>query len=672
MELLIRDIRQPLAPKESAAVALALSERDQADAGAEREEASSVRIARLRQDILAFGQYYLGPPPDGEDGGYFRLPPSVMHRELAVEFKRMLDSPKVERYAMAAPRGNAKTTWIMVLMLYCLCYRLKRFMIYITSTADLACDFLRELKNELETNTLLRRDFPQACGDGPIWRQDVITTRNDIRVLALGAGSKIRGRKHHEWRPDAFFLDDLESDVHVVSIDQRNAMHKWLLRAVLAARGVASKCDFVASGTLLHFDSVLARLLDRNKSPGWRSVKYQAVKRWADRADLWDKWTALYTDWRLSDEQREAAAQAFYIANQAAMLEGTEVLWPEGEPYVELMQQRIDDGPVTFQSEKQNDPLDPTDCRFQENWFRWFEDYLDAQGELWFEPQHVSDEVLGDAPHTVTDRIKGSDCDLFGACDPSKGRHDRSGDPSALITIAAWPARHLDAFEGRYQRFFVLDGDIAWRNPPKILTRIMELNQLRRYVRYGIEAVQFQELFADDVRDFSLAHPDYPALNIVKLFPLSDKQLRIESLITYVYSGRMLFSRKLVALYEQLRTNPQHPHDDGPDGLELCMETLGEIGFVRIDEVHQETELDSPPQGMIKQRMPEVFGREPLDRSLRCGGCVHYSPPREGVDPLGMCHKLHVFVEKDAFSCPEFEPVVGNGNSNGAGKVAIA
>jgi hypothetical protein len=517
-EQLAADARLPLSPRALAMALTSLFHREapqlgpSADARSAAEESEQRRL-RYRRDILSFGQYYFGPTPDDPEGGYFRLPPSKMHRELAAEFHRMLDSPKVERYAMAAPRGNAKTTWLMVLITFCVVYKLKRFLIFITSTATLSEDFLRDLKAELEHNERLRADFPEACGVGPMWREDVIITRNDVRILALGAGSKIRGRKHHEWRPDAFFLDDLESDVHVVSIEQRNAMHRWVLRAVLAARGVASKCDFIVSGTLLHFDSVLARLLDRQKSPGWRSVKYQAVLKWADRGDLWDTWQEIYTNWRLSDEQRMTAADLFFEANQTDMLQGTEVLWPEGEPYYELMKQRIDDGPVSFQSEKQNEPLDPSDCRFQEGWFRWFDEYIDAAGELWFEPEHPNDDALGDAPRTHTERISAADCDLYGACDPSKGRHDRSGDPSACITIAAWPARHLPAFEGRYKRFFVLDGDIAWRNPTKILDRIMDLNRLRQYRRYGIEAVQFQELFADDVREFSLGHPDSPALS---------------------------------------------------------------------------------------------------------------------------------------------------------------
>jgi len=115
-----------------------------------------------------------------------------------------------------------------------------------------------------------------------------------------------------------------------------------------------------------------------------------------------------------TDDERLAAAHAFFTANRAAMLAGTEVLWPEGEPYLELMRHRIDDGPLTFQSEKQNEPLDPSQCKFPEAWFQWF-DEVEEQGEAWLVPEHG-------------DRIKLADCDLYGACDPSKGRADKGGD----------------------------------------------------------------------------------------------------------------------------------------------------------------------------------------------------------------------------------------------------
>jgi hypothetical protein len=493
-----------------------------------------------------------------------------MHRELATDFGRILASKVVERFGFAAPRSNAKTTLLLALLLFCVVYRLKRFCIFITSTASLANDFLTDLKHELEDNERLAEDFPEACGRGRIWREDVIVTRNGVRIQALGAGKRIRGRKHRQWRPDLFILDDLEDDEHVRNLEQRDKLHNWLSKAVLKARGVAVKADFLFSGTLLHFDSVLARVLDAKRSPGWRTRIYRAVITWAERADLWQQWEEIYTDWRKPDAERLASAEAFFDAHRDAMLAGTEVLWPEGEPYLELMRQRIDDGPLAFQSEKQNEPLDPSQCKFPEVWFEWF-DEVEEDGVVWLIPEKG-------------DRIRLADCDLYGACDPSKGKSDKGGDPSAIVTIAAYPGQHLSSYAGRYRSFWVLDGDVAWRVPPAILQRILDLHQLRRYQRFGMEAVQFQELFAEDLQQRSLSDKNAQGLHVVKLTPISDKTLRIEKLAMYIYGGRLKFSKRVVgAYYDQHRFFDQHPHDDGPDGTELCLETIGEIGWVMLD-----------------------------------------------------------------------------------------
>ncbi len=65
----------------------------------------------------------------------------------------------------------------------------------------------------------------------------------------------------------------------------------------------------------------------------------------------------IYTD--LSNSNREADALAYFESNRNAMLAGTQVLWPAGESYYQLMRMRIDEGQASFYSEKQNDPLDP-------------------------------------------------------------------------------------------------------------------------------------------------------------------------------------------------------------------------------------------------------------------------------------------------------------------------
>ncbi|MFQ8732058.1 MAG: hypothetical protein ACLSAC_17470 [Enterocloster bolteae] len=41
------------------------------------------------------------------------------------------------------------------------------------------------------------------------------------------------------------------------------------------------------------------------------------------------------------------------------MLKGTEVLWEEKLSYYDLMKMRIDEGEASFNSEEQNEPINP-------------------------------------------------------------------------------------------------------------------------------------------------------------------------------------------------------------------------------------------------------------------------------------------------------------------------
>ncbi len=54
------------------------------------------------------------------------------------------------------------------------------------------------------------------------------------------------------------------------------------------------------------------------------------------------------------------------------MLKGTEVLWEEKLSYYDLMKMRIDEGEASFNSEEQNEPINPDDCLFQEEWLDYY------------------------------------------------------------------------------------------------------------------------------------------------------------------------------------------------------------------------------------------------------------------------------------------------------------
>ena len=101
-------------------------------------------------------------------------------------------------------------------------------------------------------------------------------------------------------------------------------------------------------------------------------MRYQGVISFATNGELWDAWESIFTD--LSNDNRQEDALEFFQANRKAMLEGTAVLWEEKLSYYDLMVIRISEGEVSFNSEIQNDPIDPENCTFQEEWFDFWDD----------------------------------------------------------------------------------------------------------------------------------------------------------------------------------------------------------------------------------------------------------------------------------------------------------
>jgi len=197
-----------------------------------------------------------------------------------------------EKVAIAAPRGHAKTTAVSgAFVIASLVTKEKRYVVIIADTEDQASEFLMEIKRELEDNEELR----QAFHIKKLWRDtqtDIICQFQDgdmFRVLAKGAGQKVRGRKWRGTRPDMYVMDDLENEELVESELRREKMRRWFSGSVMP--GGSDDCIFRYVGTILHFDSLLERRMPKDSDPNtvkeelrtynlidreWAAVKYKA------------------------------------------------------------------------------------------------------------------------------------------------------------------------------------------------------------------------------------------------------------------------------------------------------------------------------------------------------------------------------------------------------------
>jgi len=489
------------------------------------KKAQRARKRRGEQDLEYFNRTYFPH--------YFSKPSSRLHKYFADRYPGMIERSIAtgdgDKEADAAPRGNAKSTWTTFgLVLWCAAYRKRRYPMIVSETGPQAQSFLSFIKAELESNERLAQDFPELVGEGPVWRADWIITRNGIKIHAAGAGQKLRGFRHGSKRPDLVICDDLENDESVESADQRKKLEKWFFKALMKIGNKATV--YIVIGTILHAESLLQSLLEK---PGWKGRKFKAVMHWADNRKRWEEWERIFADISIGKEKAEAAADDYFQARQAEMLAGTEVLWPEEEDYYYLMKMRVTDGPAYFDSEKQNEPLNPEDQVFFEEWFVDWDD---------------GDVDLAGLPHA-------------GACDPSLGKRNKRNDPSAIMG-------------GRMKdKILYLDiADIEKRQPDRIMTDVLLYHQRDPFDKFRMETVQFQEFFA---RSFGeKAHDEGLTINIDEFVPNTDKDLRIIRLQPWVKNGWIRFRPEHRELKRQLlyyRPKGRGGHDDGPDCLEMLL-----------------------------------------------------------------------------------------------------
>ena len=507
----------------------------------------------LRRELAAFDLSYFGRAYLPH---YFIRKSPQFHEELdeiwsngVMKGKNPLKEAKVisrlkgSRQVVAAPRGHAKSTNLTFKdSIHAILYEYKHYVIILSDSTEQAEAFLEDIKTEFEDNPHIIQDFGRLKGD-KAWRSGVILTKTDIKVEAIGSGKKIRGRKHRNWRPDLMVLDDIENDENVNTAEQRRKLKSWFEKAVSKAGDTYT--DIVYIGTVLHYDSLLNNVL---QNPRYKTKKYRAIISEAYNTGLWEEWERIYIN--LFNENHEEDARAFYESHEREMLIGVEVLWEDKLSYYDLMEIRVTEGTASFNSELQNDPIDPENATFNPEWF----DYYEPELMDFSSPEFI----------------------LIGANDPSLGKNKKS-DTSSIFNIAL-------SLKTGYM--YIETASIEKRKPDVIIDDVFEINRrLKRdfkkgFYKFGVETVQFQFYFKEVMAAKSVEQGEY--IPIEEITSTVNKILRVESLQPLIKNKYIKFNREHKALLKQLEEFPMGKNDDGPDGLQMAVQLAQSLKGVAV------------------------------------------------------------------------------------------
>lgn len=516
------------------------------------------RRVLLQGDFEFFAYTYLGH--------HIRPPASNFHRHFFLRYPQLLDKPSGAKEWWIAPRGEAKSSlttkvgpvWCAVRAL------LQResiraeigwgdaplpyFIDYITmlgAETKLPTKLLEVVKVELMFNAALALDFPEACGPTKNWKIGEFTTKSGVKMEAFGAEQAIRGTFHGASRPKLLLGDDLITDKEAKSPTERDNRWDWLEKAVDFLGPPDGTVKFVGVGTILNKDDPISRA---KKAIGHLVHHFRAIERLPDHMDLWEQCQAIMLN---DDKPAEEAAAArgevleekqlpsylFYMDNQADMDAGAEISWPGVRSLFWLMRQRAKN-PRAFGTEMQGEPRSDEDKVFSP--VRFYVSRL---------PQWV----------------------IFGACDPSMGKGERS-DPSALLA-GGW--------DRDKKKLHVIEAQIKRRVPSKLESDLVDFQR-----EFRCQAIAFENnnAYEHSRQTFMKAGLEKGvALPLIGMTATVEQELRIDSLepfITDPFEPAILFNPALTLLLAELDAWPEKQSNHHFDGL-CALHLLFELAVTR-------------------------------------------------------------------------------------------
>jgi len=277
------------------------------------------RRDKSRNDIEFFASYYLSHILDN------KTPP------FHIEIRKILTLEK--RIGIAAPRGFAKSTNVQVIYaIWCLLFNRNDDILSISQSGEMAEDWIRKVKFELDGNDKIREDFGGILRwgekDSKRWTNShivisEITENKEEKVYsqmrARGRGCQVRGL-----RPTRVFCDDLEDEELVRSEEQRRFLKEWFLKSLLNV--LKFDQQLIVIGTVLHPLALIADIIGKKEEfKGWYTKKYVA-------------------------------------------LENGKSLWQDRFPVKDLERRKAEIGTYAFESEFQNNPISSETCLWRPEW----------------------------------------------------------------------------------------------------------------------------------------------------------------------------------------------------------------------------------------------------------------------------------------------------------------
>jgi hypothetical protein len=266
--------------------------------------------------------------------------------------------------AIAASRGEGKTTYFERTLLKYTLQGVCRFSVLFAATGGAAEDSLESIKTEIETNKRLLADYPEVCipvlalentpnrahfqivtgarhdnGEAyscahsrfswcgqQIYLPNVPGSPSAAAIIATrGLDSAVRGLKKKGRRVDVAGIDDPDTEETARSPDQARKLELRIDRAIAGLGGQQRSIARVMLTTLQSRISVSYKFTDPEQKQSWKGRRFRFLITPPQRTDLWEEYCQMRQMDQQSGDEHGRRAHAFYVDNREAMEAGAEV-----------------------------------------------------------------------------------------------------------------------------------------------------------------------------------------------------------------------------------------------------------------------------------------------------------------------------------------------------------
>ena len=467
------------------------------------EKSTPIRRELARESFQLFFEIYFAH--------YITSPIAWFQKEMF----HLIEDEKNLFTTIMAFRGSGKSTIINTAFpLWSILGRHNlKFIVIIAQTQSQAKLYMRNLKEEILNNDLLKKDLWPFREEGDESNaSSIVLLKSEARITVISVDQSVRGIRHRNHRPQLIIADDIEDLQSVKTREWRDKLFEWWTKEIIPLWD-AKKTRMFLVGNMLHRDSLLMRMKDRIES---------GQKRWFFRKYplLNEDWACLWPE-RFSEDDIEELKRTVW----------SEVAWRTEY----MLEDAWAEGQVVFPE-----------------WIHWYDDFPEPAPAMVNEGRSCYSNSL---PHP-TDLTTGVDIAIS---------ESTSADYTAFVTWWEWG-------KFKHKILFVVDALARRMDFSQTAETLSEYHrkQSRMYKHHKhdviIETVGYQAAMEQYLRKEN-------RMEIIGIKPHGSKRERLAIITDLIKTGRIRFPRTeaWMMLVEQLVGFWKEKHDDLVDAFTLMV-----------------------------------------------------------------------------------------------------